>query len=373
MVTPKQSADLSTLQLEPHSTLPPEQIVSIECDQRKSIDSSHSCPVKQGLELQADLDEPTDVSNLKVYGDVAATQPDCIGESSSERSQVMPDTHLEPTRISYSAISSSRPSESDDEELAPAPKYRLKVRADRDSPPRPQPWNLDDSYPWTNRSPKLEVTLPQHEEPPEQSSSAIPRFKLKINRASSSTSGTTKISKQRRSLESPLQAKFDVSNDLFRASAFGRKPRPSITIGQENSSQLPHLQTRFKESFEQPSATFAISPTITLVPPSPGLNLEARSFFSDDSSQTRNKGSIRKRLSQLRAMASRNTMSEEGRSFDRGILRSRASGRISKQSNRTAESLSHFKSVRSKVVEKVKAWLLRGSERVRGLWKGRNE
>jgi len=367
VASPRQSIDVSATEVEPNTASRPEQSLDIPGDQGKPTGASLS---KQCRDMQADLGEPTNTSHANQHDDTPAAQRDSGAESATKQSLGIPATLPEPKRVAYSAISSSILSESDDEEQAPISKYKLKMRANRDSPPSLQPWNLDASYPWTGQSPKLEVTMPRKSvDPPEQFSSLKPRFKLKVHQSSSFTTGTTKITKLRPSTESSMQANINVTNDLFRASAFGRQPRPS----QENSSQSAHLQTRFKESFEQPSATFAISPTITLVPPSPGLNLEARSFFSDDSSQTRNKSSLRKRLSQLRAMASRNTMSEEGRSFDRGILRSRASGRISKQSTRTAEGVSHSKSVRSKVAEKVKEWLLRGGEKVRGLlWRSRS-
>lgn len=361
------SVDMSTTPPEDRSIGILEQSVAIRVDERQHSEVSHA---KLGPDIQANHN---DTSDWQSYSDLTAIQSDSAAETAPNQSLTVPAPRLEPRRTSDSAISSSMLSESDDEEQAPIPKYKLKMRADKDSPPRSQPWNLDDSYPWMNQSPKLDVTMPeQSEDLPERSSSAMPRFKVRIHRASSDMAGTTKISKQRRSTDSALPANIDVSNDLFRARAFRCKPRPSITICQENSSQSPHLQTRFKESFEQSPANFAISPTITLVPPSPGLNLEGRSFFSDDSSQIENKGSLRKRLSQLRAMASRNTMSEEGRSLDRGVVRSRASGRISKQSTRTADHASHFRSVRSKVADKVKGWLLRGGEKFRDLWKSRS-
>ena len=360
--------DMSPTPPENRPTGIPEQSVAIRVDERQRPQISHA---KLGSDIQADHN---DTSDWQSYSDSTAVQSDSVAEAARNQSLTVPAPRLEPGSLSNSAISSSMLSESDNEEQAPIPKYKLKMRADKDLPPRSQPWNLDDSYPWTNQSPKLDVTMPkQSEDLPERPSSAIPRFKLRIHRASSNTAGTTKISKQRQSTDSALPTDIDVSNDLFRARVFGRKPRPSITIGQENSSQSPHLQTRFKESFEQSPANFAISPTITLVPPSPGLNLEARSFFSDDSSQIETKGSLRKRLSQLRAMASRNTMSEEGRSFERGAMRSRASGRISKQSTRTADGASHFRSVRAKVADKVREWLLRGGEKFRDLWNSRGE
>ena len=360
----EESINISDTNVEPSSISQPEQGVT----QSELIHGSHS---KYGADMQAD---DIDTSHAEQQSTLPDIKPSAATEPSPEQDSVLLATQPEPRRISYSAMSSSRLSESDDEAHAPIPKYKLKMRADRDSSPRSQPWNLDDSYPWTSQSPKLEVTMPQKSDVSlAQSSSAMPRFKLKVQRASSSTVGTTRILKQGQPSEMPLPAEFDVSNDLFRPNPFGRKSRPSITIGQENSSQSLHLQTRFKESFEQPSATFAISPTITLVPPSPGLNFEARSFFSDDSSQIRSRSSLRKRLSQLRAMASRNTMSEDGRSYDSAVLRSRASGRISKQSVRTAENMSRFKSVRFKVAEKVKGWFVRGGEKFRGLWKKGSE
>ena len=362
--SPKKSIDQSTAKIELTPTSHPEQGVA-------SSELMNVSDAVNGNDVQADN---ADTSYVQQQRTLPAIKSWSVAESVPNQDPMIPAPQLEPRRISCSAISSSRLSESDDEEQAPIPKLKLKMRADRDSPPRSQPWNLDDSYPWTSQSPKLQVTMPQRsEDPPSQISSAMPRFKLKIQRSSSSAAGTAKISKQCLSSGLPLPANIDVSNDLFRPNPFGRKIRPGITIGQENSSQSPHLQTRFKESFEQPPATFAISPTITLVPPSPGLNLEARSFFSDDSSQMRGRSSLRKRLSQLRAMASRNTISEDGRSYDRAILRSRASGRISKQSVNTAEKTSHFKSVGFKVAEKVKGWFLRGGEKFRGLWRRGSE
>ena len=365
-----QSVDLSTIPAELPAAVAQEQCVEVFTGEEKSKTLPN---LDQSNEIQNGQREPTGALNAHQSSHITAIPAMSGAVSKPEQSLGVQATPAEPRSITCPAISSSKLSESNEDEKAPITKYKLKLRADRDSPPSLQPWNLETSYPWTDNSPKLDVTIPQpSEDPPEQTSSRIPRFKLKLHRASSTTAGTTKITKQRPSLDSYLHANVNASNDLFGANACGRKPRPSITISQENSSQSPHLQTRFKESFEQAPATFAISPTITLVPPSPGLNLEARSFFSDDSSM-RNKGSLRKRLSQLRAMASRNTMSEDGRSFDRDILRSGASGRISKQSGQNVEGAPQSKSVRSKVAEKVKGWLLRGGEKVRGLWRSRGD
>ena len=234
-----------------------------------------------------------------------------------------------------------------------------------------RPWNLDTSYPWNNHVPELEVTTPDETQDPVPK---LPRFKLKVHRASSSTGKLTKLRRSSEIASSP----FALYHDILQGPNVRRKREPSLTVipGQLNSShammQTSPQQTRFVESFEQHS------PLITLLPPSPGH--EVRSFFSDDSSQVRPKGSFRKRFSDLKARIPRAASSEEKRSYDRGLLnsalgRSRASGRSSRQSEHTAGGASHASRVQNgrwSMFRKLRVWWHSGEDRVRDWgWKMR--
>lgn len=241
------------------------------------------------------------------------------------------------------------------------------------SSPDSRPWNLDTSYPWSDQQPKLEVTMPEPTEDLNRSTRSLPRFRFKVQRASSTTEGTGKITKY--SLSSDASSSpFTSSHDAFQGTTFSRKSYPTLSVmpGQINSSHDVNRsspnQPRFVESFETQS------PRITLVAPSPGF--EARSFFSDDSSQVRPRGTFRKRFSALRNRTSRGASTDEPRGYDRGLLnsalgRSRASGRSSRQSQNTAMTAGVFshasqtKRSRKNLVNKLRSWWQRGEDRVR--------
>ncbi|CAF9916900.1 hypothetical protein IMSHALPRED_003334 [Imshaugia aleurites] len=246
-------------------------------------------------------------------------------------------------------------------------------RSSTASSPDSRPWNLDTSYPWTDQQPKLEVTMPEPTEDPNRSTRSLPRFRFKVQRASSTTEGTGKITRYPLSSDAS-PSPFASSQDTFQGTAFRRKRYPTLSVmpGQINSShdviRTSPNRTRFVESFETQS------PRITLVPPSPGF--EARSFFSDDSSQFRPRGAFRKRFSELRNRTSRGASTDEPRGYDRGLLssalgRSRASGRSSRQSENTAittvasSHASQSKRAGRKLVKKIRSWWQRGEDRVR--------
>ena len=262
---------------------------------------------------------------------------------------------------SAAALSCSTPEEKSiktGEVLAPGTATRAPPdRKSAASPPGSRPWNLDASYPWDDQVPELEVNGPDDTEDPIPK---LPRFKLRIHRASSSLG---KLATRRNSSDSSL-GPFTSSHDILHGPAFRRKRDPNLSIfpGQINSSHAvmrsSPQHTRFVESFE------THSPVITLMPPSPGPGQEVRSFFSDDSSQMRPKGSLRKRFSDFKARIPRGTSSDENRGYDRGLLssalgRSRASGRSSRQSERTAGASSHASRMRHlkwKMVDRLKLW-----------------
>lgn len=239
-----------------------------------------------------------------------------------------------------------------------------------ESLPTSRPWNLDTSYPWTDQQPELEVNVPQLKTDSLQSTNKPPRFKLKVHRASSSVTGSAKLTKQPPSLELSTIRKRNMSNELSQTGAYSCKPRTSITISQSNSSHASQVMNQYSESISSPLASSAVSPSIKLVPPSPGLNLEVRSFFSDDSSQIQPKGSIRKRISQLKLIAARANSTESATDTNLGVPssavgKSRVSGRTSRQDATPSERMYNLRHLKWRIVEKVRDWFHRGEQKVR--------
>ncbi|KAL8962574.1 MAG: hypothetical protein Q9193_001043 [Seirophora villosa] len=196
-----------------------------------------------------------------------------------------------------------------------------------------RPWNLDASYPWAGTPPKLEVSLPLPAKPVAPVEKK-PRFKLNVRRASA-MGGSGKLLKVR-----PPHGKV-IPSPAARKDAVSRSPRLT-----ENSQSGPRS-------------------TSALVPPSPGLQVEAQSFFSDDSSQRERKNSIRRRLSQIRG-AMRVASSDEIRAQanpSSGL--SRSSKNSSKRSSTAAEVNISRKTIKWKMLDKIKSWLHRTDEKFR--------
>lgn len=265
---------------------------------------------------------------------------------------------LEIARASSYLFQEEKPLESGESQVPKPQTNAVLDRSSFTSSPNSRPWNIDANYPWSDQLPKLEVTMPVPFDNSVQPTDSPPRFRFRVHRASTSTSP------------------FASPHDLFLGPSFRQKRDTKLSVlpGQINSShdiiQSSPMQTRFVSSFETQS------PTITLLPPSPGY--EVRSFFSDDSSQIQPKGSLRKRFSALKARTSRGGSTDEIRGYDRGLLgsalgRSRASGRSSRQSQNTARASSYvskFKHVRWRFVGKFRSWWHRGEDRVRD-WRWR--
>lgn len=264
------------------------------------------------------------------------------------------------------------------EERYGSEKYKLRLPNNSDSTeslPNSRPWNLDTSYPWTDQRPELEVTVPQPTGDSSQGTNKPLHFKLKVHRASSSVTASAKLTKKPPSLDLSAIRKRNISNELSQTGAYSCKPRTSITISQSNSSHVSQVVTQYSENLSSPLAGSAVSPSIKLVPPSPGLNLEARSFFSDDSSQTRPKGSLRKRFSQLKLIAARGNPTEDATDTDRGVLgsavgKSGTSGRTSRQNAIASERMYNLRHLKWRIVEKVRDWFHRGEEKIR-CWGGK--
>lgn len=252
-------------------------------------------------------------------------------------------------------------------------KYEMKEPSSRGSSgslPGSRPWNFDTSYPWASQPPELNVTMPEQSKNPLQNENKPPRFKLKINRASLSNIGPLKLDKSSSPTDPSTPRKGSFSSELFRSRFATQKPRPSVTITQINSSHSGPVAARFPANNYSTTPTSVI-PSINLVLPSPGLNLEVRSFFSDDSSQVPPRGSLRKRLSQLKAIAARTNSTEDVGGAERGLLtsvrgKSRPSGRVSGQEE-AKPHVPNTRHIRSRIIGKIKDWFHRGGKRI--LWR----
>ncbi|KAL8808466.1 MAG: hypothetical protein Q9182_000016 [Xanthomendoza sp. 2 TL-2023] len=214
------------------------------------------------------------------------------------------------------------------------------------SPASARPWNLDASYPWAGTPPKLEVSMPQIENDPTPEVEKLPRYRLKLQHSSVLGHGS-KITKS-------------------------RPPNIKVLPSPATITQPTAVHTRFKEG---PENIQLEAPVLALVPPSPGLKIEAQSFFSDDSSQKRRKGSLRRRLSQIRGMAMRtaslDNIGDSGPAHSPLVFGWSGTGnRQSKQSPRRSDEKSRHKSRRSKIFDKVRSWFRRHEMRIKN-WRSR--
>ncbi len=210
-----------------------------------------------------------------------------------------------------------------------------------------RPWNLDASYPWGGTPPRLEVCVPQGNDDQIPEVPKLPRFRLKFQRSPNVGTGGKLMKNRPPNIE-------------------------VVSLPGTASMGMTPVQTRFTEGFADiPSA----APSIALVPPSPGLKIEAQSFFSDDSSQKRRKGSLRRRLSQIRGMAMRTASTDDIRGSERdrstsALGRSKASKHSSKQSLKIPNENPRHKSRKWKIFDKVKSWLHRHENKF-NLWRSK--
>ena len=251
-----------------------------------------------------------------------------------------------------------------------------------------RPWNRDSNYPWNDESLKLDVELPPEKSRSPSSVSKIPKFKLKIHRASTSTTGTGWHTRSRASSDGTTSCRRDSSQISRKSpkSRFRAKQKLAIGPSQENSSRSAGnaiVQSRFVESFDTPPhAQVVMAPaTVTLIPASPQ---EARSFFSDDSSRAGQKRGFMKRLSDFKARRGTSTPTGDVSTQDRKLInatfgqsRSRASGRTSTQDNPDNSShASKTEGHRLGALSKARFWWSRGKHRLRarrGTVRGKNK
>jgi hypothetical protein len=240
-------------------------------------DSSRSMQCEESSQGAEPHWEP-EQSNLKLYGDLT---PDCPAPK--------------PFPFDY-------------------PKLKLKPRSVSGlrpmSSPDSRPWNQEENYTWGKIDPN--VRLPSFGQKRKTMTAKPPKFKLKVIRASTSTFGTVKVNK--RAYRHKVVSCIDLQNprDLFTPSSASALTSVFRQVGRHFSSrktsadidQTAHgLRTPSTRSSRDrgssldlglPSDRFAGLPYL-------GSSTEARSFFSDDSSQVQSRGGLRKRFSDLRA------------------------------------------------------------------------
>lgn len=263
------------------------------------------------------------------------------------------------------------------DEAYPIKKHRLCMQSEGVSPGlplSPRPSDVTGNNPGTalseNRGPSFHDPLSK----PKSSKAKAPKFKLKITRASSSTSGTVRVTLSPTS--SPRHS-FGTPFDLFQGGPSRRRSKTENTSN-ENPA-LVDLEAQPQPENEEDDITTQAT-GISVRPPSPALHFaDVQSFFSDDSSNVEQKGSLRQRLSQLKVIASRGNSTDELRNFDRrqtgsGIGRPRGHRadsarhmkRSSVQSDRTTSSA---RQTRWKIGWRLKSWWHRGENKLKGLGK----
>ena len=246
------------------------------------------------------------------------------------------------------------------EEAFSITKYRLWTQSERQSRtfnPRSKPSDED---------------LRGHIHKPSNSRSRVPKFKLKVIRASSSSIGTVRVTKRSSSPISLPKNSFGSPNNLFQPGASGRGSIAKNVPDQRHTSRNVPLHTR-NTSRTNPISTPI--PRINLRPPSSNLYFnEVRSFFSDDSSHMEQRtSSLRQRLSHFKAIAIRGTSTDDLRTVERGQAGSALGlGRASAVGSYTTEGVSGMTTIKHrkwKIGQKFKDWWHRGEEKLKGLSK----
>lgn len=336
---------------------------------------------------------PRDRLSVVSYSPPAQASPSALPFSFSPLVQKRPEdltiAELEAVTSSYLA-QEVKTTESDESHYTPAkpkallkrksavslPDTKLKAPSDREyaaSPLSSWPWHFDTSYPWDDDIPELDVRLPLGADESSEAVDKTPRFKFRLQRASTFGGGARRRSKR---FSTENTSNTFASSDIFPGPSIEGDRIPNLAMFPTNINSSHDVlrsslqRTRFVRSFEEQS------PTAKLMPQSPSQ--EVHSFFSDDSSIPRPKGSLRKRFSNFKTRTSRVASMDQTQGYDRGLLSSafgvsRASGRSSRQSARTAGAssrVSRANRARFHVMGKLKMWFQPLEDRVRD-WRWR--
>ena len=262
------------------------------------------------------------------------------------------------------------------EKLPPVPpvpplKFKVKLMKNRDSVSsltHNRPWNLEENYSWTNDQQKLHITMPDGSQEEPKDVKRLSKFKLRTLKPSTTDSDTVKINKNRPN-STPIR-RFSGANDLFRAPIRRHSKLPG---GKRTKIKRTSVHTRFIETFD---STLPSAPALSLVPPSPDLNIEMKDFYEDKSLQVRPKSGLRERLSNLKHKAAGADHSENGQSAHQHgsspllTKNIRTSKRSSVTSVRSFDGESRLKGVRTRFMKKIKGWLLKGEDRIQA-WRAK--
>ncbi|MCJ1316388.1 hypothetical protein MMC15_001709 [Xylographa vitiligo] len=273
--------------------------------------------------------------------------------------------------------------EPNDGDSFPIGRYRLKSKAERESERTPisasntRSRNLQSSHSRIGPSDNSEPSIVRSSYDSPNPTGKAPRFKLKITRASSSTNGTVRITRQRSltSLTSSPRPSFAIGADFFRTIPFTRKSKSEDhSDGRHDLDPMAGYRTfpthaHFKEQLDN-SAMFANQSRLR--PPSSNQNItKAQSFFSDDSSNMDRKGGLRQRISQFKAIASRGNSTDDLRaSFRPQGSKSDSrpqSGRNSVRSHEATTGMSMIEYKTWKIRQKFRLWWRHGEEKLKGL------
>ena len=246
------------------------------------------------------------------------------------------------------------------EDAFPITKYRLWTPLERKS------------HTFLSSSRSADEDIRKHNHHPSNSRSRVPKFKLKIIRASSSSIGTVRVTKRSSSPISSPKNKPGSPVNAFHTGSPRQGSTSKKVLDQRNAPRKSPLHAH------QDSITNSIPttiPRINLRPPSSSLHFnEVRSFFSDDSSHMELRtSSLRQRLSHFKAIAIRGTSTDDLRSMERGQAGSALGlGRASAVGSYTTEGISGMTTIKQrkwKISQKLKGWWHRGEEKLRDLSK----
>lgn len=201
----------------------------------------------------------------------------------------------------------------------------------------PRPWNLEESYPWSGE-PVFKLGSAAGPQQPTNQLRKAPKFKLKVSRPSVSSFETIQVNRdavegrESLGLENPTDLFTPPSRQYGIHALFSKVSRhfshtkkagvaKSISMVNVNSGGQVH---RTVGSSDRGSSLDLGVPQLQ-IPLSTG---EARSFFSDDSSQIQESTSLRRRITNLRARLptpyTSRTSTMATRSFDDIVYRQRS-------------------------------------------------
>ena len=253
------------------------------------------------------------------------------------------------------------------------PKFKLRLRPIKDSAPShliSDTLHLDGSQPGARRTNVKEAEEVAGLTGTIEASEQLPKFKLEVTRASTSPDRTISLIGSASVQRPTLATTHPFPPNIFQGALDASRSKSTFNSNSMMSSESLPKPTRSTEFLIERPTT---APTITLVPPSPDLHFgEARSFFSDDSSQLQDRGSLRKRFSQLKAIATRASSFEDLRVPDwkhtnSALGRSKHGERASLQSENVIIGMSHLEYRKMKLMGKLKKWWQVGESKLRDL------